>query len=114
MTVGPGMVQTMPAYAWAHALMKDTRVTKSTLLVGLALSTYGRGVPDHPVWPAGTTVAARTGLSRQKVSTCTRELVALGYLREASRKAYAACGLAGIADGDQRVKAYVLTSPYVT
>ena len=106
----PGTVETVQPYQWSARLLADPRVTRSTLLVAFVLAAHGKPTPDSPVWPSRGRVAGEAGIAQGTVSVALTKLRDLGYLTEADRRAYAAAGHVGIAQGDQRVKAWLLTT----
>jgi hypothetical protein len=64
------------AHEWREALFRDPAITRSTLLVGLALSRYlnKKGI----AWPSQETLSADTGYSVRTVRECLRELEGSG------------------------------------
>lgn len=108
--VAPRTVQTTPRYEWEERLFRDPRITGSTLLIAVALGRHANRDHAKPVFPATSTTARETGVTRQTVSRATASLERAGYVTEADRRAYR-MEYPELAIGDQRVKAWLLTVP---
>ena len=77
------------ATVWAQRLRDDPRVTRSVLLTGLTMATFGKWTAErayYPIWPARKTIVRSTGLAPDSVTAAQKRLEELGYLDRLNRK----------------------------